>query len=115
MNNYIFKTTATMKEYNARKYWIDTNIINEIRIQAKTTADALEMWREKVIDRDYIDISKNALKTKAPMYIDRDGKPAQIGYVITASTDFDKGNYTGYTKHFIDLWVEVLKLAPAEF
>ena len=27
---YIFKTNATMKEYNNQKWWIDSNIVREI-------------------------------------------------------------------------------------
>lgn len=36
MNNYIFKTTTTMKEYNNKKWWIDSDIVPEIRIKAET-------------------------------------------------------------------------------
>ena len=30
MNNYIFKTTTTMKEYNNKKWWVDSDIVPEI-------------------------------------------------------------------------------------
>ena len=40
MNNYIFKTTTTMKEYNNKKWWIDSNIIGEIRVTAENIIDS---------------------------------------------------------------------------
>ena len=36
MSKYIFKTTATMKEYNNSKWWIDSGIVRDITIQAAT-------------------------------------------------------------------------------
>ena len=90
MKKYLFKTTATMKEYNNKKWWIDSGIIREITINAENIEKAIEQYREKVIERDYINISKNALKNKTLMYIDSaNGEPIQCGYVITASTEFD--------------------------
>lgn len=32
--NYIFKTTATMKEYNNKKWYIDGGIVSDMRINA---------------------------------------------------------------------------------
>lgn len=32
--NYIFKTTATMKEYNNKKWYIDSGIVSDMRIDA---------------------------------------------------------------------------------
>lgn len=70
MKNYIFKTIATMKEYNSKNWWIDGNIITEKRITAANIAAALEKFREMVEEKHYIIISKNALKNKSAMYID---------------------------------------------
>ena len=67
MKNYIFRTTATMKEYNRCKWWIDSDIVTEKRISAETVADALEIWREQVEERHYIAVSKNAIKNKLDM------------------------------------------------
>lgn len=33
--NYIFKTTATMKEYNNKKWYIDGGIVSDMRIKRK--------------------------------------------------------------------------------
>lgn len=107
MKKYLFKTTATMKEYNNKKWWIDSGIIREITINAENIEKAIEQYREKVIERDYINISKNALKNKSPMYIDStNGEPIQCGYVITASTEFDNDR-RGWIKQYIDLWVTI--------
>lgn len=61
MKNYIFKTTATMKEYNNKKWWIDSDIVGEIRLTAPNVAEALKKYKEKVAEKFYIDISRNAL------------------------------------------------------
>lgn len=104
---YQFKTTATMKDYNCRKWWIDSGIIGEITMEAETLQKALERYRETVHDKYYIDISKNALKTKEAMYRDNaNGEPQQCGYVITAKEDFDNGS-RGWVTQYIDLWVTI--------
>lgn len=36
MKTYIFRTTTTMKEYNAKHWWIDGNIVTEKAIAAET-------------------------------------------------------------------------------
>ena len=102
-----FKTSTQMKPYNNKKWWIDSGIIREITIEAETIQKALEQYREAVHDKYYIDISDNAIKTKSPMYRDtKTGDPVQVGFVITASTDFDNDR-RGWVKQFIDLWVDV--------
>lgn len=104
---YQFKTTATMKPYNNKKWWIDSGIVREITIEADTITAAVKEYQKEVHDRFYIDISDNAIKTKAPMYRDtKTGEPVQVGFVITASTDFDNDR-RGWVKQFIDLWVDV--------
>ena len=75
--NYIFKTTATMKEYNNKKWWIDGDIISDMRINADSVENALEIYRER--------------------------------------TEFDKGDYSGYSTQYIDLWVTVLTVVDTVF
>lgn len=65
--NYIFKTTATMKEYNHKKWFIDADIISDMRINADSVENALEIYRERVKEKHYINISKNAIKNKSVM------------------------------------------------
>ena len=107
---YQFKTFATMKPYNDKKWWIDSGIIREITIKAATMGEALQQYREAVKDKYYIDISDNAIKNKNAMYQDtKSGEAVQVGFVLTASTEFDD-NYQRWVKRYIDLWVTVQTL-----
>lgn len=102
--NYIFKTTATMKEYNNKKWYIDGGIVSDMRINADSVENALEIYRERVKEKHYISISKNAIKNKSEMFADLlDGSVKQVGYVITGKTEFDRGDYSGYSTQYIDL------------
>lgn len=115
MKNYIFRTTATMKEYNRRKWWIDSDIVTEKRISAETVVDALEIWRKQVEKRHYITVSKNAIKNKSEMFVDTDNGIKQVGYVITGKTEFeDRDNYK-WSEQYIDLWVTILTVTDTEF
>ena len=113
--NYILRTQATMKEYNNKKWWIDSGIISEKRINADSVEKALEIYRERVADENYIDISRNAIKNKSEMFVDTPDGVKQVGYVITGKTEFDKGDYTGYSTQYIDLWVTVLTVVGTVF
>lgn len=114
--NYIFRTTATMKEYNHKKWYIDANIISDMRINADSVENALEIYRERVEEKHCITISKNAIKNKLEMFVDlSDGGTKQVGYVITGKTEFDRGDYTGYSTQYIDLWVTILTVVDTVF
>lgn len=116
MKEFIFKTTATMKEYNHKKWWIDSGIIPDMRINASSVKNALEIYRERVEEKHYITISRNAIKNKSEMFVDTpDGNAKQVGYVITGKTEFDKGDYTGYSTQYIDLWVTILTVVDTVF
>jgi len=116
MKEYIFKTCVTMKEYNRSKWWIDSDIIRDIRTPAENIKAALNEYRRIVEDKYYIGVSENAIRNKSPMYIDtKSGETKQIGFVITGSTDFEKSNYSGWSKQYIDLWVEVLEITNPDF
>lgn len=116
MNNYIFKTTTTMKEYNNKKWWIDSDIIREIRIAADNIQEALNQYREIASEKYGVSISTNAIKNKSPMYVDTaNGDAKQVGYVITGKTEFeDRDNYKWSTQ-YIDLWVTILTVIDTEF
>lgn len=95
MNNYIFKTTTTIK--------------------AKTLKEALLEYQKEVYENSYIEISKNALKTKQDMFVDTSDGTKQVGYVITGKSDFeDRDNYRWSTQ-YIDLWVTILTVVDTEF
>ena len=114
--NYIFKTTATMKEYNNKKWYIDGGIVSDMRIDADSVENALEIYREQVKEKHCITISKNAIKNKSKMFVDLSGGGAkQVGYVITGKTEFDKGDYSGYSTQYIDLWVTILTVVDTVF
>lgn len=114
--NYIFKTTATMKEYNNKKWYIDGGIVSDMRINADSVENALEIYRERVKEKHYINISKNAIKNKSEMFADlSDGSVKQVGYVITGKTEFDRGDYSGYSTQYIDLWVTILTVVDTVF
>ena len=112
---FIFKTSATMKEYNRNKWWIDEGIIGEKIIAADSTAEAIDKYVKSVESDDYTTITKNAIKNKKAMYIDNEsGEAEQCGYVITASQYFqdDDGNLS---KQYIDLWITILTVVPTKF
>ena len=114
--NYIFKTTATMKEYNNKKWYIDGGIVSDMRINADSVENALEIYRERMKEKHYISISKNAIKNKSEMFADLlDGSVKQVGYVITGKTEFDRGDYSGYSTQYIDLWVTILTVVDTVF
>lgn len=114
--NYIFKTTATMKEYNNKKWYIDSGIVSDMRINADSVENALEIYRERVKEKHFINISKNAIKNKSKMFADLlDGSVKQVGYVITGKTEFDRGDYSGYSTQYIDLWITILTVVDTVF
>ena len=114
--NYILRTQATMKEYNDKKWYIDSDIISEKRIISDSVENALKIYREQVEEEHYISISKNAIKNKSEMFVDMpDGHTKQVGYVITGKAEFDKGDYTGYSTQYIDLWVTILTVVDTVF
>lgn len=114
--NYIFKTTTTMKEYNNKKWWIDGDFVPVIRIAADTVGDALKIYKDQVEEKRSISISRNALRNKSEMFVDTpDGNVKQVGYVITGKTEFAKGDYTGYSTQYIDLWVTIITVVDTVF
>lgn len=116
MATYRFETHATMKPYNCKQWWIDSGIVRPVEVEAETLTEALNLWRNKVMERDYIEISRNAIRNKQPMYRDyKDGRTEQVGYVITGKTEFDKGDYTGWSTQYIELWVSIYIIEAPNF
>ena len=105
-----------MKEYNHKKWFIAADIVPYMRIDADSVENALGIYRERVEEKHCINISKNAIKNKSEMFVDLpDGSTKQVGYVITGKTEFDKGDYTGYSTQYIDLWVTILTVVDTVF
>lgn len=114
--NYIFKTKATMKEYNCKKWFIDGNSVPEMCINADTVERALSVYRERVNEYGIVSVSVNAIKNKAEMFVGMpDGSVKQTGYVITGKAEFDKGDYSGWSTQYIDLWVTILTVVDTVF
>ena len=108
---YRFETTATMKEYNREKWYVDDGIVRPVEVEADDLKTALKEWRETVIDRDYVEISNNAIRNKSPMYVDTADGPKQVGFVITGKIEeFDNDDYSGWSTQYIDLWVSVMRI-----
>ena len=113
---YIFRTNATMKEYNNNKWWIDQGIVREISVEADNVKEALEKYRKIVFEKYYIEISNNAIKDKRPMYTDtKDSGAKQIGYVITGKAEFEDRDIYKYSSQYIDLWVRILTVVDTKF
>ncbi len=116
MMEFIFRTTATMKPYNSRKWWIAGDIVSEKRIAADDLNAAIEIYRERVQDEHYVAISAHAIKNKSPMYIDaKTGECKQVGYVITGKSDFEDRDAYKWSSQYIDLWVTVLTVVETVF
>lgn len=113
--NYIFKTKVTMKDYNCAKWFIDSDIVSEMRINADSVEHALAVYRSRV-EKCGVSISQNAIKRKSAMFADMpDGNVKQVGYVVTGKAEFDKGDYTGWSAQYIDLWVTILTVVDTVF
>ena len=105
---YSFNTSATVKEKDRGKWWLNNDLVRTIELEAINLCEALEKYRQIVNDRTDVRISKNAMQKKENMFIDRrfGERSKQIGYVITGSTYFEREN-GGFVNKFIDLWVEI--------
>ena len=114
MNKYMFRTTATMKEYNSRQWYITPDIIRTKYIDAENMREALDEYARNVSNKDYISISKTAIRNKNPMYIDTPEGPRQVGYVITGKIEMQRENGSWSTQ-YIDLWIDVDIITPADF
>lgn len=111
MKTYEIRTTTTMKPYNAKKWWIDRDYIKPVTVRANSPKEALKTYCCNVMDNEYIEISKNAMNKAAAMYRDTENGAQQVGYVITASTEFEN-NYK-WSKQYIELWAEFKEVREA--
>ena len=115
MKTYQFRTIATMKERDAKNWYIDADIIRKKWINAETLKNALEQYREEVNEKDYVTITPSAMRKKSPMYVDtKNGESKQIGYVITAKTSFQRDNGSWIDK-YIYLWVTIDEVNTPDF
>lgn len=115
MKTYVFETVATMKEYNYKKYWIDSDIVKRIAFTGENLKEAIEKYIDRVNEAGIVTISKNAMKNKSPMYIDVDGEAVQKGYVITAKTYIADRSENISCYQYCELWVEIYERKTINF
>lgn len=115
MTNYLFNTSLTMKAYNRDKWFIMSDYVKEIRIQAESLKDALNQFVNVLSEKYYIEISKTALRKKSKMYRDTPEGAKQIGYVITGKTDFQDDKNYKWSTQYIDIWTEIETVNDIEF
>lgn len=108
---FLFKTDTTMKPYNRDKWWIDSDIVRPIRIEAESLEAALKKYVKHCSDCG-IEVSKSALKNKEAMYRDTLDGTEQVGYVLTGKTAFTYEEDCKYklVEQYIDLWVGIDEL-----
>ena len=116
MKNYEFRTTCTMKEYNNKKWWIDSGCVRPISVSAENLKSAILKFREIIKDNYYITISDHAIKNKQAMYIDtKSGETKQTGYVFTGMTEFQHDITGKWSKQYIELWVTIKTFIDTDF
>lgn len=109
---YLFKTDTCMKPYNYKKWWIARDYVDEIVVEADNIDSAVRAFAEEVASDTCLEISKNAIKHKQPMYKDyKDGSTKQVGYVITGSTLIRDDEAGEWKRQFVDLWVEIMNIS----
>ena len=92
---YQFKTTATMKEYNRRKWWIDSGIVREITIEADTITAAVKEYQKEGVAVGLIDFSTKLRTKEFPQ-----GVSSFILEENISSTSLCKKISTGINKEF---------------
>lgn len=112
MKTYLITTRVYMKDFYNRDFWIDENIVRTRRIEAGSANEAFELFIEKIKELGIVDISKNALKNKRPVYIDLVGNVqiVQSGWCVMGSVLFENGK-----RKYMDLLIEIEKLSIPEF
>ena len=60
-------------------------------------------------------MNKRGCKTSWLCYHGQNGGAKQVGYVITGKTEFDRGDYSGYSTQYIDLWITILTVVDTVF
>ena len=102
LKDYYTKINIVCKDKN---YWIDQD--KSYIFQANDKKDALNKIIEDLND-DYIKVSKNAIKNKKKMYVDKaDGSCKEIGFVLDGFTDIFNDEKNKYVKNGLELWIEI--------
>lgn len=108
---FLFGTTATVKEYNRGKWWIDSDIIPQKTFTAENARQAIEKYIKFCNDNGVI-ISKTAAKNAENMYSDgKDGKPQKRGKVFTAKYEIYDDEKREYKNIYIELWADIVMIS----
>ena len=107
---YEIKTRVYMKDYNCEKFFIMSDYVDNVAIDAPSVSAALQLYREK-LDNEYgIEISDHAIKNREYIY-NNAGNPC--GYAMTGKTLIAdrSANYCGY--QYIDVYARINVLSAA--
>lgn len=117
MTEFLFRTDTCMKPYNHDRFWIDEKCVPEVIITAQDLKEGLAKYVEHVKRKSCIEVSKNAIKTKSPIFRDLEsGDPKQVGYVITGCSEFEFDEVHGnFSRQYVDLWVTIYQLTHPTF
>ena len=110
---YLFCPRTTMKKRDSG-YWIDQDIVPQLKIRATSRAAAVKKFVEKVNEETGVVISQHALEHKTPCYIDTtDGDMKQVGYVFTGSYEFYDDNLRDTVLKYVEIWTTIYVLTSA--
>lgn len=97
MKTYLFSTKTMISERYQKKYWVDRNLIPDIKISAGNLDNAIVKFQSHC-EENFVQISNSGLKKKNAIYC---GKNEQVGLIFVASTEIDN------KKIIVNLWVEI--------
>ena len=102
---YIFKTQTTT---NSNKFWIDSDIIDEIII--------ITFYIENINKNEGIELAKSAIKNKKKMYKDfKEEGIKQVGYIFTGKTYCIDEHSHKLIPFCVSLWVEIFEINYPKF
>lgn len=97
MKTYLFSTETMISERYQQKYWIDRNLIPDIKISAENLDNAIAKFQSHC-EENFIQISNSGLKKRNGIFC---GLDKQIGLIFVASSEIDN------KKIIVNLWVEI--------
>lgn len=106
---FIFRPQTHIAPHLRGHYWIDSDILPQMIIEAGTLKAALWAFKTRTEER-YVTITANGLRGKQPMFIDGPNlEPKQIGYVIKAWAEIEE------KKVSLEIWVRIDEIRDLNF
>jgi phosphoglucomutase len=116
MKCYQFTTTATLKDKDAGKFWLNQDFIGTIEVRAESVQDALSEYVGTLSDIYSVDVSKTAIRHKRAMLIDTEsGETVQMGYILNCKCVLEHTGDHELVNKNIDLWVKILEVTIPDF